>query len=104
MPALPIMHSVVLCMSMKPAVCSPHHSRCAICCRNEIKCFACSVEAVSVRTVKAMYEEDSIFCTAATIFSGFLCSTESPASFYSAQVHRSEVNPLSTVLKLMGGR
>ena len=57
-----------------------------------------------MRTVKAMYEEDSICCTAATIFFGFLCSTESPASFDSAQVYRSDVNPLSTVLKLMGGR
>ncbi len=63
---IPIRHSVVLWMSMKPAVCSPHHSECAICCRNEINCLACPVEVVSMQTVKARYEEDNMRRTAAT--------------------------------------
>lgn len=54
-----------------------------------------------MRTVKAMYEDCH---TAATIFPGYLNSTDCPACFESAQVHRSGVNPVSTVLKLMGGR
>ena len=85
MPALPIKHSVVLCLSTKPAVCSPHHSDFAACLRKEINLDACSVEAESMRTVKATYEQDRSCCAAATIFSGLLCSTESPASSDSAQ-------------------
>ena len=57
-----------------------------------------------MRTVKERYVDDKVRCTAATILSGFICSMESPASLDSAQVHMSDVNPVSTPLQLIGGK
>ena len=72
MPALPIKHNVILCLSTKTVVCSPHHSEFAACLRKEINLDACFVEAESMRIVNATYEQDNSCCTAATIFSGQL--------------------------------
>ena len=91
-----------VCQPSQP-ICSLHHSECAVCSRIEISCLASLVAAVSMRTVKARYEEDIIRCTAVTILAGCLCSADSPASCDSAQVHKSDETPVSTALQLCSG-